>query len=149
MPLTTTAAQSAAGVQSRRLSSHGRIAERIRRAVAAFEPDLMRAVSLREAHPIILGEFEAAVRIRISHDLRARHAGGVELIVPCRVERVRPIDAFAVTADLDHLRTAGIGLAVWMRRAARDAADMHRAGKLGLPVDRIFDDGNQVTMESR
>src|SRR3954451_7614109 len=133
MPLTTTAAQSAAGVQSRRLSSHGRVAERIGRAVAAFEPNLMRAVSLREAHPIILGEFHAAVRTSVGHDLRARDAGGIELLVPCRVQRVRPVDAFAVTADLDHLRTACIWFAVGMWHAACDSAGMPRACKPGLP----------------
>src|SRR5580692_2329841 len=89
-----------------RSNSYRWIAERIRRAVAAFKPDLMSPVSVREAHPVILCQLEAAVRVRIGHDLSAWYAVGIELVVPRRIEGVGPVDSLAVTADLDHLRTA-------------------------------------------
>ena len=62
------------------------------RAVAALEPDLVRPVSVREAHPVVLSQLEAAARARIGHDLGAWNAVGIKLIVPGRVERVSPID---------------------------------------------------------
>src|ERR1700730_9194048 len=95
-----------------RSNSNRRIAERIRRAIAALEPDLMRPVSLREAHPVVLRQLEAAARFRMGHDLVARPTASTELVVPRRVERVGPVDPLAVAANLDHLRTACIYLAV-------------------------------------
>jgi hypothetical protein len=65
-----------------RSSSNRRIAERIRRAVATFEPDLMRPISVGEAHPVVFCHLEAAARARIGHDLSARHSIRIELIVP-------------------------------------------------------------------
>src|SRR4029434_6931458 len=49
-----------------------------------------------------------------------------------RVERVGPVDPLAITANLDHLRTACIRLAAPVGRAASDAADVDRASKLRL-----------------
>src|ERR1700751_3396222 len=92
----------------------------------------MRAVSGGEAYKVVACELQAAIRASIGHDLYARHSLRIELVIPGRIERVGPIDPLAVAADLHHLRTAGIGLAVGVRRAARDAADMHRARQLGL-----------------
>src|SRR6266403_2729335 len=134
-----TASQSTAGVQSSAVypRSNRRVAERIRRAIAALEPDLMRPVSVREAHPVVLCQLEAAARVRIGHDLRPRHSVGIELVVPRRVERVGPVDTLAVTANLDHLRTAGIQLAARVGGTASDAADVYRTRKLRLP--RICD----------
>src|SRR5208282_2540790 len=109
------------------------IAERIRRAVAAVEPDLMRPVSVRETYPVVLRQLQAAGRAGDRHDLGAWHAVGIELGVPRGIERVGPVDPFAVTADLDHLWAACKGLAVRVGRAANDAADMDGARELGLP----------------
>src|SRR6516164_11465448 len=121
-----TASQRAAGVQSSPVypSSNRRIAERIRRAIAALEPDLMCPISVREAHPVVLCQLETAAQVRIGHDLSARYSIGIELVVPGRVERIGPIDPLAVTADLDHLRTACIHLAAGVGRTASDAADV-------------------------
>src|SRR3984893_1541167 len=116
-----------------RSNSNRWIAERIRRAIAALESNLMRPVSVREAYPVVLCQLEAAARVRIGHDLSAWHAVGIELVVPRRVERVGPIDPLAVAADLNHLRTACIHLAVRVRCAASNAADVDRARKLRLP----------------
>src|SRR5207342_1229205 len=58
------------------------IAERIRRAIAALKPDLMRPVSVREAHPVVLCQLKAAARVRIGHDLSAWYAVLIELIIP-------------------------------------------------------------------
>src|ERR1700728_2725889 len=116
-----------------RFRSSRRIAERIRRAVTALEPDLMRAVSVWETDKVVLRQFQAAVRTSDRHDLGSGDAVGIELIVPSGIERVRPIDALAVTADLDHLRAAGKGVAIRMRRAPSDAADPNGARELGLP----------------
>src|SRR5262249_25110319 len=108
------------------------IAERIRRAIPAIEPDLMRSVSVGEAHPVVLRQFETTARASMRHDLNTRYAVGIKLVVPSRVERVGPVDPLAVTADLDHLWTAGVGLAAGMGCTAGDAAHVHRARKLGL-----------------
>src|SRR3954462_12961367 len=89
----------------------------------------MRPVSVGEAHAVVLCQLETAARVCIGHHLDARNSVGIELVVPGRVERVGPVDAFAVAADLDHLRPAGIGLAARMRRTAYDAAGMDRSGK--------------------
>src|SRR5260370_6849570 len=89
-----------------RSNSNRRIAERIGRAVAALKPDLMRPVSIGEAHPVVLCQLKAAARARIGHDLGARHSVGIELVIPRRVERVGPIHSLAVATDLYHRRTA-------------------------------------------
>jgi hypothetical protein len=77
----------------------------------------MRPVPVGEAHPVVRGQLKAAVRARIGHHLSARHAVGIELIVPRGVERVGPVDPFAVAADLHHLGTASILLAARVLRA--------------------------------
>src|SRR4029077_1447001 len=82
------------------------VAERIRRAIAALKPDLMRPVSVRKAHPVVLCQLEAAARVRIGHDFSGWHAAGIELVIPRRIERVGPVDPLAITTDLDHLRTS-------------------------------------------
>src|SRR5262245_5091275 len=112
------ASHSQADVVSNPAKSDRWITERIRRAVAAFKPDLVRAIAVGEAHPKILGELQTAVWTDIGHDLGARHSVRIELVIPRRIERVGPVDPLAVTADFNHLRTAGIWLAVRMRRAA-------------------------------
>src|SRR6266700_4705452 len=119
---------------SNRLCSHSnrRIAERIRRTVTAVEPDLMRPVPVGEADPVVLCQFEAAGGACMGHHLGAWNALRIELVVPGRVERVGPVYALAVAADLDHLGSTGIGLAVRMRCAGCDAADADRPGKPGL-----------------
>src|SRR4029077_7338124 len=68
----------------------------------------------------------------MGHHLHSGHTLGIELDVPSRVERVGKVDAFAVPADLDHLRAAPKGLPAWVRAVLDDAADPDRAGELGL-----------------
>src|SRR5262249_39366347 len=102
------------------------ITERIRRAVAALKPDLMSPVSIRKTHPVFFRKLEAAARVRIGHDLSAWHAIGIELVVPCRIQRVGPVDPLAVAANLHHLRPACVRFAVGMFRTASNAADMDR-----------------------
>src|SRR6201981_4166444 len=126
------ASHSQANVDCVPANSDRRITEGIRRAIAALQPDLMWAVSVGEAHPIIPRQFQPAIRTDIGHDLGARKTPGIELLIPCRVERVYPINPLAVTADFNHLRPAAKRLAVGMRRAPRDPADMHGAGQLRL-----------------
>src|SRR5262249_28785083 len=111
--------------------------ERIRRAVATLKPDLVRPVSVREAHPILLCEFEATGCVRIGHDLNTRHSVGIELVVPGGVERIGPVNPLAVTADLDHLRTAWIGLAARVGCTASNATEVDRTRK--LRVSRVSD----------
>src|SRR5271163_3412701 len=92
----------------------------------------MRPVTARKAHPVVLCQREATRRICIGHHLGARYSIGIELVVPCRVERVGPIYSFAIATDLHHLRTASICFTVWVRRAADNAADVDGARKLRL-----------------
>src|SRR5262245_51627670 len=93
----------------------------------------MRSVSLWEAYPVVLCKLETAARLRIGHDLSARHAVGIELVVPCRIERIGPVDPLAVTTDLDHLRATGIRLAVGMGGTTSNPADVDRVRKLRFP----------------
>src|SRR5262249_39776417 len=72
-----------------------RIAERIRRAITTLKPDLMRPVSVRKAHEIVLCQLEAPACVRVGDDLSAWYTMGIELVVPRRVERVGPVDPFA------------------------------------------------------
>ena len=72
-------------------------------------------------------ELDAAVRTRIAHCLRARHAVGIELRVPGRIERVGEVDPATVAADLDHLGPACERRAVEVGRALHDPTDTHRA----------------------
>src|SRR5258707_14182704 len=115
------------------------IAERVRWAVGAFKADLMGAVSFRELDIESLVQRDAAVVADIGLDHRARNAVRIELVVPSRVKRVGPVHAFAVTTDLDHLRTAAVVAAARMRRLARDTPDMHGAGNL-----RVYGVGHVV-----
>src|SRR5690606_10389310 len=87
-------------------ASGRREAERVRRAVAAFEPHLVRAIAVLEPDTELPVELEPAARLRAHHHHRTRYAVGVELPVPGAVERVGEVDAFPVAADLDHLRPA-------------------------------------------
>src|SRR4029453_14057832 len=118
-----TASQSAKGVQSASVKSNRWIAERIRRTIAALKPDLMCPVSVREGHPVVRCQLEAAARVGIGHDLSAWHAVGIKPVFPGEVERVGPVAPLATPANLDHLRTACIRLAAPVGRAASDAAD--------------------------
>src|SRR5690348_6147058 len=93
----------------------------------------MRVVSVREAHPKILCQCEAATRVRVGHDLHARRSTGIELVIPSRIERVGPVDPLPITANLDHLRTASIRVSVRVGRTASDAAEVDQARKCWLP----------------
>lgn len=86
----------------------------------------MRAIAVGELDPVIVGERHPAFRPHVREHLCARHAVRIELVVPRRIERVGPVHALPVAADLDHLRAARERAAVRMRRAARDAADADR-----------------------
>ncbi len=86
----------------------------------------MRAIAVGELDPVVVGERQSALRPDMREYLRGRHAVRVELVVPRRIERVGPVHAPAVAADLDHLRAARERAAVRVRRAAHDAADAHR-----------------------
>ncbi len=86
----------------------------------------MRAIAVGEFDPVVVGERQPAVRPRMREHLRARHAVRIELVVPRRIQRIGPVHAPAVAADLDHLRAACEPAAVRVRRTARDAADAYR-----------------------
>src|SRR5437588_144400 len=84
----------------------------------------------KNAHEQVLRQLEPTAWVCIGHDLSAWYAVGIELVVPRRIERVGPVYPLAVTANLDHLRTASKGLAVRVGRTTSDAADVDRACKL-------------------
>src|SRR5258706_4558761 len=106
------------------------VAVRIRRSVAALEADLVRAhaVGLEEEPGVQLH----ASRADIDLDHPAADAVRIELVIPGRVETVRELEALAVPADLDHLRTALQRLrgVARMRRAADDPAQPEGADLL-------------------
>src|SRR5207253_1432848 len=79
---------------------------RIAGRIASFEADLMNAI-VAAFDKKVLVEFDAALRIGLKLDHPTPHAIGIKLFVPSGVERVGEINAFAVAADFNHLRTAG------------------------------------------
>src|SRR5208282_5004306 len=117
--------------QAFRLPNRG-IAEAVRGAVAALKPDLVRAVALGELDIEAFVERQTTVRADIGLHHRRRNAPGIELVVPGRVQRVRPVDALAVAADLHHLRTSLEGLPVGMIRLPDDPAQMEGAREPGV-----------------
>src|SRR5439155_24925199 len=92
-----------------------RVAERIRRAVAALQVDLMRTFALERNEKIRI-ERDAAGRVDVDLGDPSANAVRIELLVQCRVERVGHIDTAPVTADLEHLRCAVDLASLGMRR---------------------------------
>src|SRR5215813_14007794 len=90
----------------RRPLSGSRIAIGIRRAVAAVEPHLMRAMRLRPLDEKFRIERDSAFRPGVELHHPAVDSLGIELRIDRAVERVGEIDPLAVAADLDHLRAA-------------------------------------------
>ena len=74
-------------------------------------------------------ELHSALRVRVELYHPTLQPIGIDLLVPRRVERIGEIDALAIAADFNHLRTAVerlLGLAR-VSRTAHDAAEMDRA----------------------
>ena len=82
----------------------------------------------------VLIKLHAAIGTRIEFHHPTAHAVGVELLVPCRVKRVREIDSFAIAAHFHHLRSARERLIrlLRMRCAIGYATDTYRAGLLRI-----------------
>src|SRR5438128_1115940 len=93
-----------------------RVAERIRRAVAALQVNLMRTFALERDEKIRI-ERDAAGRVDVDLGDPSANAVGIELLVQRRVERVGHVDTAAVTADFEHLRRAIDLAGLGMRRA--------------------------------
>src|SRR6516165_8511594 len=117
-----------------RPSSASRIAIRIRGAVAAVEPDLVRSMRLRPLDEEFRIERNAALGPGVELYHPAVDSIGIQLRVDVAVERVCEIHPLPVPADLDHLRCAAerAALDARMARPRHDAADAHLAGQLGL-----------------
>src|SRR5688500_11605269 len=107
------------------------VAVGVRRAVAAFQPHLVRQVALRPFDEKVRVELDAASRLRIELHHPTVAAVVIELLVDGAVERVGEIDPPAVAADLPPLRPAG-EMAVPRPRmggARDDAADANLSGE--------------------
>src|SRR5215467_3085440 len=83
-----------------------RIAIGIRGTVAALQPDLVRPMSFRPGHEEFRVERKPAIRVGVELHHPAVETALVELRIDRAVERVGEIDASAVAADFDHLRSA-------------------------------------------
>src|SRR5918994_1904035 len=92
----------------------------------------MRPVAVRELDIELLVECQPPSLADISLDHCCRNPVDIELIVPSRVQRVRPVDALAVAADLHHLRPTAISPPFWTPRLAHVPADMDRARQFWL-----------------
>src|SRR5262245_45761057 len=90
----------------RSLARRLREAVRVRRAVAALQPHLVRELALGPFDEEFLVELNAAVRPGVELDHPAVEATVVKLAVDRAVERVGEIDAPAIAADFHHLRPA-------------------------------------------
>src|SRR5712671_1567173 len=82
-----------------------RIAERVGGGISAFEPDLMRPLALERDEEVRVNRDPA---VRVDVDLRDPSADslGVELRVDGRIEGIGYVNAPAVAAHFEHLRTA-------------------------------------------
>src|SRR5690348_8372931 len=86
------------------------------------------AAQFTEIHEELGIDFHAAFRFGIELHHPALDAFRIKLSVPRRVQRVGEVDAFAVSAKLDHLRSAvqlSFGL-LRMRSFADDSAEVYR-----------------------
>src|SRR4051812_3422800 len=92
----------------------------------------MRPVAVRELDVELLVEGQPPSLADISLDHCCRNPVHIELVVPRRVQRVRPIASLAVAADPPHLRPPAIVATTWMPRPARDPADLDRARQFWL-----------------
>src|SRR5437868_8569542 len=90
-------------------------------------------------------EFHSALPICIKLHHPTLQPVGIDLLVPRCVERIGEMDALAITADLNHLRTAVERLRglTGMSRTAHDAAEMDRARL--LRVNRV----RNIVLEDR
>src|SRR5436190_1680499 len=115
-----------------------RITVGVRRSVAPFQPKLVRAQPV-ELNKEFLVEFHPTLWVGIDLYHPTLYPIGIELFVPRRVQRVGEVDALAVAADLDHLRTAIQSLLGLLRvcRPAHDATEVDRTSL--LRVRRIRD----------
>src|SRR6266699_2060626 len=123
---------------SARARSDSRKTIGIARAIAVLKVDLVNTI-ISALHEKLLVEIEATVGLGIEFDHPTADAVRIKLLVPGSVKRVGEIDARAVAADFNHLRSAGQWpvLILRMRRAVGDAADADRGGL--LRIERIGD----------
>src|SRR5215469_5076512 len=98
----------------------------------------MRPMAGRPVDKEIAVELDAAVGLGIDLDHPTVKALGVELRVDRAVERIGEVNAAAVAANLDHLRSAIEWRGAFgMRGARHDSADPHLAGQPW--IERIAD----------
>src|SRR6266508_3065481 len=86
-------------------SAASRIAIRIRGAVTPLQADLMRPMALRPMDEEFRIERDTSGGVGVELDHPAVDALRIELRIDRAVERVGEINAPAVAADLDHLRS--------------------------------------------
>src|SRR5437764_5967672 len=104
------------------------------RGVAALEADLVRALYL-ERHEEVRVRSDATIRVGVELHDPPLDALRLELGVPGGVQRVRHIDSLPIPADLHHLRAAVEGAGRRVSALVDDAAEVDRAGELG--VERV------------
>src|SRR5262249_55408298 len=92
-------------MSGRHASCSVRVAIGIGGSVASFQSKLVGAHSV-ELDKKLFVEFHPAAGVGIDLHHPALYAVGIELLIPGRVKRVGEVDAFAVAADLNHLRAA-------------------------------------------
>src|SRR5947209_6059008 len=94
----------------------------------------MRSMRRRPLHEELGIERDATPRLGIELHHPTIDPVGIELRIDGAVERIGEVDAAAVTADLDHLRSAAecTILGAWMSSFCDNAADAHLAGKLRI-----------------
>src|SRR5467141_2457449 len=110
----------------------------IARTIAAIKMDLVNTI-IGALDEKLLIAIDATVGLGIEFDHPTANAVRIKLFVPGSIKRVGKIDAPAVAADFNHLRSAGqwLVLILRMRRAVGDAADADRGGL--LRIERIGD----------
>src|SRR5690349_7627056 len=94
----------------------------------------MRTMRGRPFEEKLRVERKAAARRRFELDHPSVEPVRIELVVDHAVQRVREVNALAVAAHFDHLRSAvqRIAARARVRRARHDAADAYRARQLRM-----------------
>src|SRR5213078_1933742 len=88
----------------RHVSLRVRVTIGVRRCVAPFQPYLVCAQPVKLEKEVLI-ELDPALSVCIDLHHPTLYTIRIELLIPRRVERVRKVDALAIAADLDHLRT--------------------------------------------
>src|SRR5262245_41622227 len=106
---------------------------RVRRAVTAFQTNLMGSITVKLNEEVLIDR-ESAVRISVEFDHPTAYAFRIKLLVPGMIERIGEVDAPTIATYLHHLRCTiqrPVGV-LWMWCTSNNPAEVNRARQLRI-----------------